>query len=326
MAHRTHAAGPRSAPIAARRGGTLLALLLLLTLVACAGAEDDPPGGAVEPDPEPVEPPDPDASDEAQPPEDPEEEEEVDAEEPPPGVDAVRVWVVRAEVDRAGLVSERRDLAAPTQAVATAALTELFEVDPVDPAHTAPAGTATTVRSVTLADGLLTVDVDAALAEVGGGAEAEALLAGAVASTATQFPTVDAVLLTVDGAPVEELWGHLDWSEPLTPAPDLLAPIDVTSPQWGDTHERGAPLEVRGDASVFEGTVLLELSDPDGAVVEETFTTAEVDDVGFRGRFSLVFAAVPDRAGTWRVRVAEPRIAEDEGFEPAVVDIEIEVD
>lgn len=324
MAHRRHAAGPRSAPMAARRGGALVALLFLLTLVACAGAEDDPPGGVVEPDPEPVEPSEPDASDETQPPEDPEV--EVDAEQPPPGVDAVRVWVVRAEVDRAGLVSERRDLAAPTQAVAAAALTELFEVDPVDPAHTAPAGTATTVRSVTLADGLLTVDVDAALAEVGGGAEAEALLAGAVASTATQFPTVDAVLLTVDGAPVEELWGHLDWSEPLTPSPDLLAPIDVTSPQWGDTHERGTPLEVRGDAGVFEGTVLLELSDPDGAVVEETFTTAEVDDVGFRGRFSLVFAAVPDRAGTWRVRVAEPRIAEGEGFEPAVVDIEIEVD
>lgn len=65
----------------------------------------------------------------------------------------------------------------------------------------------TVVRGVTVDDGLATVDLSGAFESGGGSASMHARLAQLV-YTVTQFPTVDAVALVLDGQPVEVFSGE----------------------------------------------------------------------------------------------------------------------
>jgi spore germination protein GerM len=49
----------------------------------------------------------------------------------------------------------------------------------------------------------------------GVGGAGEDAFAQQLAHTATQFPTIGAVRLHVEGKPVQTLWGHRDWSHPV---------------------------------------------------------------------------------------------------------------
>ena len=309
----------------------LLALLLALALLAACG-EDPEDTVAIDPaedDPAEEATPDPDAepeSEEAEEADEPEEPGEATEEEDADGVSAVRVWVVREHDGRLWLESERRDLPEPTVAVAEAAMTELLSQPTRHPDLTAPAGTDVTVGGVSIEGGVLTVDVDDAIRDAATGAEGELMLAQALAHTGAQFDTVDAVRLHVEGAPVEELWGHLDWSEPVTPDAEHLAFIDVTDPAWLDTHPVGEPLTVRGTSLTFEANVPARLIGPDGTVVEEAFTTAEQPAIDVRGPFELTFDTVPEEPGRWTFVVDDPDPSDGEGGEPYFVEMVIEVE
>ena len=316
-----------------KRWATPLALVVALVLVVAACGEDEADDAAIDLDDiEPTEEPTEDDEGDDEPTEEPAEpvEDEEPAEEPddePDGTSSVYVWVVRDFHGDRWLESERRDLAEPTQAVASAAMSELLTQPTMHPELIPPAGTDNEVLGVDLADGVLTVDIDGAIHDAATGAAGEEAFQQALAHTGAQFDTVDAVHLLVDGQEIDELWGHLDWSEPVEPDDELLAFIDVEEPGWMDDHGVDEPVTVSGTSLTFESNVPLTLVDPDGRIVEETFTTAEQPAIDQRGPFEHTFDAMPDRPGMWTIIVDEPDPSGGEmDRQPYYVEVSIDVE
>ena len=105
----------------------------------------------------------------------------------------------------------------------------------------------------------------------------------ALVHTLTQFPTVRRVLVKVGGRAV---------AGPMTPDRALpLAPIALSEPAAG-TLVRGDRLVVKGEASVFEGTVSLRLRDDRGQVMAQGYATAGEGAPG-RGEFSAALTFTP---------------------------------
>lgn len=72
------------------------------------------------------------------------------------------------------------------------------------------------IRSVKVADGLATVDLDGSITKgFVGGSTGEEFLVGSVVDTLTNFPEVQRVKFLVDGQEIETLSGHMDLSTPL---------------------------------------------------------------------------------------------------------------
>ncbi len=72
------------------------------------------------------------------------------------------------------------------------------------------------LRSVTVHDGLATVDFDGSLLKgFVGGSTGEEFLVGSVVDTLTNFPEVKRVKFLIDGKEIETLSGHMDLSTPL---------------------------------------------------------------------------------------------------------------
>lgn len=120
---------------------------------------------------------------------------------------------------------------------------------------------------------VLGVDVDAGVANVdlsdefddGGGSFSMIARLGQVVFTATRFDDVDRVQFLIEGAPVTvfssegiELSGPQDRSEFY----DLLPPIFVDSPAWGEPVT--SPVAVKGLSNVFEAVSQVMLTDDDG--------------------------------------------------------------
>ena len=79
------------------------------------------------------------------------------------------------------------------------------------------------IRSVKVADGLATVDLDGAMLKtMVGGSTGEEFLVGSVVDTLTSFPEITRVKFLVDGREIETLKGHMDLSAPLERMDDLL--------------------------------------------------------------------------------------------------------
>jgi germination protein M len=118
----------------------------------------------------------------------------------------------------------------------------------------------------------------------------------ALVHTLTQFPTVRRVLVKVGGRAV---------AGPLTRDPALpLAPIALSEPAAG-TLVRGDRLVVKGEASVFEGTVSLRLRDDRGQVMAQGYATAAEGAPG-RGEFSAALTFTPPAAShPWTVEAFE---------------------
>jgi germination protein M len=118
----------------------------------------------------------------------------------------------------------------------------------------------------------------------------------ALVHTLTQFPTVRRVLVKVGGRAV---------AGPLTPDRALpLAPIALSEPAAG-TLVRGDRLVVKGEASVFEGTVSLRLRDDRGQVMAQGYATAGEGAPG-RGEFSAALTFTPPAAShPWTVEAFE---------------------
>ena len=72
------------------------------------------------------------------------------------------------------------------------------------------------IRSVTVKDGLATVDFDGSILKgFVGGSTGEEFLIGSIVDTLTNFPEVKRVKFLVDGKEIETLSGHMDLSTPL---------------------------------------------------------------------------------------------------------------
>ena len=108
--------------------------------------------------------------------------------------------------------------------------------------------------------------------------------------------------------------------------PGELAPFSNESENIRVTAPEGytritSPVTVRGEARVFENTVIIRLRDEDGRVLAETFTTAQSADVGLFGplELSLAFDKPTGSQGTLEVFWESPA----DGSETDIVSIPV---
>ncbi len=140
------------------------------------------------------------------------------------------------------------------------------------------------LRGLTVRDGLATVDLSRGFGS-GGGSLAVMLRLAQLTYTLTQFPSVDGVVLELDGEPAEVFSGEgLVLDRPMTRRTwvDLLPAILVQGPGIGQRVT--SPFTVMGSADVFEATVSISLLDASGDRIVRTFTTATCG-TGCRGTF-----------------------------------------
>ena len=287
----------RIRPTAAR-----LAMLGALTLVltACAGASDDatpPPAPAPAPAPAPSEPAEP-----ADPDED--------------ATDVVAVYVVRSAPTT--FFVEPIPVRVPAfgdavSARATAAIEALLELTGTGDAElftSVPDGT--TLHRVSVDGDVVTLDLSGAIVGSSGSSAQELTFAQQLAHTARVDASIDAIVLLIDGQPIDELWGHLDWSVPVAADPFILSPVTITTPLPGEDVAVG-PVTFRGQATVFEATVLVTLLDAAGEVVEDGFVTATT---GAPGRGTWEWTVTLPGPGEFTVVAAESDPSGGEGRPP----------
>ena len=187
---------------------------------------------------------------------------------------------------RDGLVATAgRAVEAP--AVARGALTALLDgptafEEGLGMSSAIPAGTR--LLDIEVVDGVATVDLSGEFLDDLG--DDTVLRVAEVVFTLTQFPTVDRVTILVeetptptvgfDAVPVEDV-DRADFEE-VTPL------ILVESPTPGAAVS--APVQVSGIANTFEANVQYEVTGPDGAVLDDGFTTASAG-TGAWGTFSF---------------------------------------
>jgi spore germination protein GerM len=292
------------------RSATLAATVLAVTtlLASCtAGSEPAPP------DPAPTEQPDP--APESPEPEPPTPEE---AGEPDPLAVVVAVYFGRSTDDWIWVEPVERWVEVPDEdddTVALAALRSLFAHAPDDPDLFSAVPDGVEVLA-TMRDGAtLTVDVDGSMAATSGGSAQEVAFAEQLAHTAAALDGVTAVRLMIAGEPVDELWGHLDWSMPIEPDPFALSPITIERPQLDATVPAGEVV-ASGQATVFEANFMIRLYDESGTLLAETNVMASMG-APERGTWSHAFAI--DEPGSYVVEVEEDDPSGGEGRTPLVV-------
>lgn len=167
----------------------------------------------------------------------------------------------------------------PTTGVARAALEQLLAGPTNDESTSVPAISSTVpagteLLGITISNSVATVDLSEEFESGGGSASVLGRLAQLV-FTLTQFPTVDSVVLEIEGEVVEEfssegvvIDGPLTREDFLDFAPSIL----VETPHYGGPA--GNPLRVTGIANVFEATFMLALVDNDGLILSEEVVTA----------------------------------------------------
>lgn len=210
----------------------------------------------------------------------------------------VRVYFARDEF----VATAGRTVPAP--AVAREAITELlagpdgFEAD-IGMTSEIPAGTE--LLGLDIADGVATVDLSRQF-ESGGGSLSMQLRIGQVVFTLTQFDSVDTVDIELDGDVVDYIGGEGLAATDLDRAGsvNVTPPILVESPVPGETV--ASPLEVTGIANTFEANVVYSVTDGDGLIVDEGFTTASAGN-GVWGDFAFTTTFEVPRAGVGAVIV-----------------------
>ena len=271
---------------------------LTLVIAACAGASDDatpPPAPAPAPAPsEPAAPTDPDAD----------------------ATDVVAVYVVRSAPTTFFVepipvrVPAFGDAVSARVTAAVEALLELTETGDAELFTSVPAGT--TLHRVSVDGDVVTLDVSGAIVGSSGSSAQELTFAQQLAHTARVDEAIGAIVLLVDGQPIDELWGHLDWSGPVAVDPFILSPVTVTTP-LPDEEVPVGPVTFRGQATVFEATVLVTLLDVDGEIVEDGFVTATT---GAPGRGTWEWTVTLPGPGEFTVVAAESDPSEGEGRPP----------
>ena len=182
-----------------------------------------------------------------------------------------------------------------TRAVAAAAVGELLDGEPYCPGSQRPFPAGAHLGGVQIDKGTATVELSGA-GLAGQAAPARRWPLQALVHTLTQFPTVSRVVVRTGGRAV---------AKPLTRDRSLrLAPIALAEPAPGALL-KGDRLVVKGEASVFEGTVSLRLRDDRGQVMAQGHATAAEGAPG-RGPFSGLLSFTPPASPhAWTVEAFE---------------------
>jgi len=172
----------------------------------------------------------------------------------------------------------------------------------------------TELLGLDIEDGTAVVDLNSEFERTGMGTSGESLLLEELAWTITQFPTVDRVLLKIDGEFKDHYMQHgfiIDVAHPLERnRRDPLAPILVKEPRFGDRFGSGDV--VRGTANVFEANVSIRLLDAGDNVLFEGFTTATCG-TGCRGDYSRMISFDIDQQQPGTIEVFE--VSAEDGSE-----------
>jgi hypothetical protein len=180
----------------------------------------------------------------------------------------------------------------------------------------------TELRGVGIEAGLATVDLSSTFGS-GGGSMSMRLRLAQLVYTLTQFPTVDAVALELEGEPATVFGSEgIVLDHPLTRADfeDETPAIFVEQPAPFDAV--GPTLHAWGTANVFEATFMVRVVDAAGTVLYEHNEMA-TSGTGTRGTFDVsidVSAATPGRG---LLRLWEP--SSKDGSDTNVVEIPIEL-
>ena len=161
------------------------------------------------------------------------------------------------------------------------------QLPPFDGDHRTLWNNGTKVNSVSVVEGIATVDLS--LGRISLGAESEQRAIDQMVWTLIENdPTVTSVKFTIDGLVSESLAGHVDFSQVFTLAPSY----EVLASVWIDLLDRSDvsnPVSITGSACTFEANVAWELT-KGGDVVSSGATTAA--------------SACPDRSD-WSIDLGE---------------------
>ncbi|RJQ27019.1 MAG: spore gernimation protein [Peptococcaceae bacterium] len=222
----------------------------------------------------------------------------------------VAVYYVKMSAGDSYLVREVHEIPY-TREVARAALVELIDGAPKTPGAFKVLPPATAIRGVSIRNGLAVVDFSREVLQANVGAMGEILGIQSIVNTLSEFPAVQKVSFLVDGKldpETRDWWGHVGlYRQPFTR--DLSRVYEpkiwVTKPVPGE--KINDPVEIKGSAMVFEGTVNVRLKDEEGKVLATGFATAS-EGMG-RGDFelNLPFAVPPAGKGSLEVFWASPK-------------------
>ena len=161
------------------------------------------------------------------------------------------------------------------------------QLPPFDGDHRTLWNNGTKVNSVSVVEGIATVDLT--LGRISLGAESEQRAIDQMVWTLIENdPAVTSVKFTIDGIVSESLAGHVDFSQAFTLAPSY----EVLASVWIDLLDRSDvsnPVSITGSACTFEANVAWELT-KGGDVVSSGATTAA--------------SACPDRSN-WSIDLGE---------------------
>lgn len=210
----------------------------------------------------------------------------------------VEVWLTSGE-----LLHREIHEVPEAEAVGAVALAELLELDRdslEDTGTAIPPGVE--ILGTAVADGIFEVTLSEEF-DSGGGSLSMRMRVAQVVYTLTQFPTVEAVSLRIGEDERDYAGGEgVDLRDPLTrdDFEDLAPAIVVESPRPG--AEVSSPVTISGNANVFEANVNIRILDENGAVLNETFTTATCG-TGCRGTYekAVKFAVDHTQPGTIEV-------------------------
>jgi hypothetical protein len=190
-----------------------------------------------------------------------------------------------------------------TPAVGTRALEALFG-GPTSAERAADVDTTinpgTRLHSLTIEDGVATVDLDDTFVDQ----ETPAIAVGSLAQvvyTLTQFDRVQGVVFEVDGRPLTNFGGYeIDSAQRRANFAGQLPFILVQSPLLGERVS--SPVHISGTANVFEAVVSIAILDQNGRVIASTFTMATCG-TGCRGTFEtdVAYDVAETQHGTIRV-------------------------
>ncbi|HYH33182.1 MAG TPA: Gmad2 immunoglobulin-like domain-containing protein [Pseudonocardia sp.] len=289
-----------------RRGAFVLPAVLLALVVAGCGAEPEPgeerlPAPEPAPSSAPSATPEPDATPAPTP-----------APTVPPdsgGQPEVAVPVYYVAETAAGFRLQREFHRVATADPASAAVREMLAAPTGhDPEYRSHWPEATDLRTpVARESGVIVVDLGGVGPAQVGTQLAHLTVQQLVFTVQGALQSTDPVRILVDGREVPELWGAVDTSAPVERGDPyaLRSLVQIDAPAHG--AEVGREVEVRGEAAVFEATVLWEVL-RDGALVQKGFTSTTEGQ-----RFAPFSFTVTLELGEYTVRIREDDPSGGEG-------------
>ena len=183
-----------------------------------------------------------------------------------------------------------------------------------------PAGT--TTNGVSVSGNTATVDLSKSFASGGGSQSMQARVAQVV-FTVTQFPGISRVNFELDGKPVTAIGGEGVMVDGVGRAAfaNVTPAILVESPTPGATVH--SPIHANGIENTFEQTVNYTLTDPDGLILKEGFTTGAGAGAGSWGPFAFEVSYTTKRAGIGELSVYQ--VSPWNGAHTDVVEIPIQL-